>query len=37
VTVHYWFTEDGSFESSPLPLVMVVCFLIGVLFTTSSP
>ncbi|MBN2171870.1 MAG: LapA family protein [Candidatus Krumholzibacteriota bacterium] len=30
VTVHYWF--GYSFANSPLPLVMVTFFLIGVLF-----
>ena len=32
VTVKYWFGEAFTFERSPLPLVMVTFFLLGVLF-----
>ena len=32
VRVKYWFGELYSFDQSPLPLVMVCFFLIGVLF-----
>ncbi|MCP4548807.1 MAG: LapA family protein [bacterium] len=32
VTVRYWYGEGHSFVSSPLPLVIVTFFLLGVLF-----
>ncbi len=32
VNVRYWFTEGSVFHESPLPLVMVTFFLLGMLF-----
>jgi uncharacterized integral membrane protein len=32
VDVRYWFTEASVFHDSPLPLVMVTFFMLGMLF-----
>ena len=32
VDVRYWFTDGNIFHDSPLPLVMVTFFLLGMLF-----
>lgn len=32
VDVRYWFTQDSVFTESPLPLVMVTFFMLGMLF-----